>query len=116
TLEFLEVIEAKLRARYGDTLRLCDYFDLIGGTSTGSIIAAGLACGMPVAQPKQIYRDLGASVFQTSWSSRIRLGGVLAPKFPAESLEQALDKQLGANTTLDSDAIRTGLMIMTKRL
>jgi len=117
TLEYLEVIEETLKKRYAnENLLLCDYFDLIGGTSTGSIIAAGLACGMPVARLKQIYRDLGTSVFQTSWSSWIRLGGVLAPKFPAEPLRQALDHELGANTTLDSDAIRTGLMIMTKRL
>jgi patatin-like phospholipase/acyl hydrolase len=31
-------------------------------------------------------------------------------------LQEALDAQLGADTTLDSDRIRTGLMIMTKRL
>ena len=49
TLEYLGVIESMLRKRSGrDDFRLCDYFDLIGGTSTGSIIAAGLACGMSV--------------------------------------------------------------------
>ncbi len=55
TLEYLEVIEETLKKRYAnENLLLCDYFDLIGGTSTGSIIAAGLACGMPVARLKQI--------------------------------------------------------------
>jgi patatin-like phospholipase/acyl hydrolase len=29
------------------------YFDLIGGTSTGSIIAAGLACGMTIGALQQ---------------------------------------------------------------
>jgi patatin-like phospholipase/acyl hydrolase len=47
TLEYLEAIEALLRQRRNDPdLLLSDYFDLIGGTSTGSIIAAGLACGV----------------------------------------------------------------------
>jgi predicted acylesterase/phospholipase RssA len=33
----------------GATFRLCDYFDYIGGTNTGAIIAAGLVRGMSVA-------------------------------------------------------------------
>jgi hypothetical protein len=117
TLEYLDVIESLIRKRYNDdSLVLCDYFDLIGGTSTGSIIAAGLACGLSVDKLKQIYHGIGASVFQTSLSTKLRLGGLLAPKFPTEPLQQALDNQLGADTTLDSDKIHTGLMIMTKRL
>jgi hypothetical protein len=113
TLEYLGAIENMLKKRSGrDDFLLCDYFDLIGGTSTGSIIAAGLACGMPVEQLKKLYRDLGNSVFvKKFW--RV---GVLAPKFPSEPVRQALNAQLGADTTLDSDRVRTGLMIMTKRL
>src|SRR3954449_8490215 len=49
TLEYLDAIEGMLKNRSGrEDFLLCDYFDLIGGTSTGSIIAAGLACGMSV--------------------------------------------------------------------
>jgi uncharacterized protein len=111
TLEYLEVIEALLRQRRNDSnLLLSDYFDLIGGTSTGSIIAAGLACGMPVADIKKLYTDLGATVF-------IPTGlGYVAAKFQAGPLQIALDRALGADTTVDSDKIRTGLMVMTKRL
>ena len=113
TLEYLEVIERILRDRTGvKDLRLCDYFDLIGGTSTGSIIAASLACGMSVAQLKTLYRELGTAVFQRSFFRR----GLLAAKFPAERVQEALDKQLGADITLASDRILTGLMLMTKRL
>ena len=44
--------------------RLHHYFDLIGGTSTGSIIAALLAIGgYSVAEIKTMYRSLGAKIF-----------------------------------------------------
>jgi uncharacterized protein len=113
TLEYLGVIEDMLRKRSGrEDFLLCDYFDLIGGTSTGSIIAAGLACGMSVEELKQLYREVGKSVFVSKFWKK----GILAPKFPSGPLQKALDAQLGADTTLDSDRIRTGLMIMTKRL
>jgi hypothetical protein len=111
TLEYLEAIEALLRQRQNDPdLLLSDYFDLIGGTSTGSIIAAGLACGMPVKDIKKLYTDLGAQVFVPTGL------GYVAPKFQAEPLQMALDRALGAETTVDSDKIRTGLMVTTKRL
>jgi hypothetical protein len=117
TLEYLAAIEDMLRKRRGDEkLVLSDYFDLIGGTSTGSIIAAGLACGLSVEQLKQIYTSLGASAFQAGAFSGLRLPGVLTPKFPAGPLKQALDDQLGGDTTLGGEKVRTGLMVMTKRL
>ena len=63
TLEFLKAVESLIKKRFGEKTRLCDYFDLIGGTSTGSIIAAGLACGMTVDALQALYRNIGASVF-----------------------------------------------------
>ena len=120
TLQFLDAIERKLRARSNNpALVLSDYFDLIGGTSTGSIIAAGLACGMTVEQLKTLYTNIGASVFQPGGLSQFlpgKIQGALAPKFPSEPLQRQLNQQLGANTTLGDDKVRTGLMIMTKRL
>jgi patatin-like phospholipase/acyl hydrolase len=48
TLEVLIKIEEMLAEATGQgkEFRLCDFFDYIGGTSTGAIIAAGLARGM----------------------------------------------------------------------
>jgi patatin-like phospholipase/acyl hydrolase len=48
----LERIEALLARRHvaGDEFRLAHCFDLIAGTSTGAIIAAGLARSMRVAE------------------------------------------------------------------
>jgi patatin-like phospholipase/acyl hydrolase len=67
TLAYLERIEKILRQRHGDGYRLCDYFDLIGGTSTGAIIAAGLALGFSVAKLQSLYRDLAGAVFKKAF-------------------------------------------------
>lgn len=119
TLQFLQTLESLIKKRFGDNTLLCDYFDLIGGTSTGSIIAAGLACGMTVGALQDLYKNIGDKVFQQVGFDKLLpewARGKLAPKFPSAPLQAELDRQLGADTTLDSDNIRTGLMIMTKRL
>src|SRR5271169_5799365 len=90
TLQFLKTVETLVRQRLGDDALLCDYFDLIGGTSTGSIIAAGLACGMTVDALQELYRNIGASVFRAGGFSRFlpeTLQGKFAPKFPFEPLQ-----------------------------
>jgi uncharacterized protein len=109
TVGYLERLEAILRQRHQKPdLRLCDYFDLIGGTSTGSIIAAALAIGLDAAQIKSMYLELGGRVFGRKklafWDAR----------FSEEPLREELLKVFG-NRTLGDDTIRTGLCIMTKR-
>jgi len=113
TLGYLKRIEDLLRERVkGDPeFRLCDYFDLIGGTSTGSIIAAGLALGFSVEKLQKMYQSLANEVFK---KPLLRLG-VFSSKFPKEPLMKALTENFG-DTTLGSDQLRTGLMVMTKRL
>ena len=57
SIEILRRSKRKLRARYGDPdLVLADYFDYIGGTSTGAIIAAALALGQPVSEMREQVR------------------------------------------------------------
>ena len=113
TLSYLERIETMLRERTGGdaSFRLSDYFDLIGGTSTGSIIATGLALGFPVSTLKDLYRTLATSVFE---KPPYRFG-VLVPKFARQPLVDALMQHFGEQV-LGSPQLRTGLMIMTKRL
>ena len=43
--------------------RLIDYFDLIAGTSTGGIIALGLACGLRAAEIRDLYVQRGCEIF-----------------------------------------------------
>ena len=66
TLQYLKVIETMVKERFGEETLLCDYFDLIGGTSIGSIIAAGLASGMSVDELNALYTRIGSTVFESS--------------------------------------------------
>jgi uncharacterized protein len=121
TLGYLKHIEELLmrRSGAGNDFRLCDYFDLIGGTSTGSIIAAGLAKGFTVKELAELYRELGAQVFTRTGLPRFvpkKLRGLLAAKFPTEPVDKALQNQLGRGTVLGDASLRTGLMVMTKRI
>ncbi len=113
TLQYLREIETLLRTRKGNdpNFRLCHYFDLIGGTSTGSIIATGLALGWSVEKLEGLYNQLAEQVFTRSlWRF-----GILQSKFPRTPLMKALTAQFG-DRTLGSEDLQTGLMIMTKRL
>ena len=112
TLAILERMEAILRARSPapDSFRLCDYFDLIGGTSTGSIIASGLALGLSAEELLALYRNLASRVFKRPpWSF-----GIFGPRFSRGPLAAVLKEIIG-DVTLGSDKIRTGLAIVTKR-
>ena len=64
TLGVLAALEEQLRKRQRNPdLRLCQFFDLIGGTSTGAIIAAALARGMSVVEIADFYRRFGSVAF-----------------------------------------------------
>ncbi len=111
TLQYLKRIEGLLKDQHGRAVRLCDYFDLIAGTSTGAIIAASLALGMSAAKVEKEYRKLAAEVFRHRW---YRLGALRA-KFDAAALTRAL-KGLFEERTVGSTDLRTGLLIVTKRI
>ena len=111
SLAFLQRMETLLQDEHGTQFRLCDWFDLIGGTSTGSAIAAGLALGMSVSELIAIYLDMAKEGFQRSaWH-----GGYIMPKFKTEALRKAIQRHIG-DVTLGSPQVRTGLAIVAKRL
>jgi hypothetical protein len=110
-LAFLERIERVLEGHYGRPIRLCDHFDLIGGTSTGAIIATALALGYKAAQIREFYFRLGPTVFKRPW---LRLPGWHA-KFDALALSRQLEEIIGSRH-LDSEDLQTGLGIMLKRI
>lgn len=114
TLGILQRVEDVLRRRHGDdeAFRLCHYFDLIAGTSTGAIIAAGLAIGMSVEQLRRKYMELGERVFEKSFFRH----GLFRAKYDHDKLNEELTAVYGADTLLGGDKVKTGLLIMTKRL
>ena len=63
-LGFLERLETLLAEAAGRPVRLCDHFDLIGGTSTGAILATALALGYSAADIRSFYLRLGPLVFR----------------------------------------------------
>ena len=114
SLSILHKIEEILRIRHGgdDNFRLCHYFDLISGTSTGAIIAAMIAIGWPVEQIIKKYMSLGKSVFKKSLFRQ----GLLRAKYDEVKLIDELKSVCGKETRLSSPEVLTGLLIMTKRL
>ncbi len=69
TLEILAEMEKQLRQKLnkGDDFVLGDYFDYIGGTSTGAIIAAGLSIGMSVEKLLEFYVKKGKDMFDKNF-------------------------------------------------
>lgn len=112
TLGVLAKMEGLLRQRHGDpSLLLCDYFDLIAGTSTGAIIAAALATGMSVGEVQKLYRDLAKKIFRKTLFRQ----GLLRAKYDADALTSIL-KGVFEDATLGSDRLKTGLLVMMKRV
>jgi len=110
-LAFLKKIERTLEAEAGKFVRLCDYFDLTGGTSTGAIIAVGLALGYNVDQIREFYLRLAPRVFRPPW---VRVPGWRAI-FDARALAGELKAIIG-DRTLDTPDLQTGLGVMLKRI
>jgi uncharacterized protein len=107
-LEILAGIE-RLLGRGDPAFRLSQYFDYIAGTSTGGIIAAGLARGMSVAEILAFYDEAGEAMFDpASLFKRLR------HKFDDEPLAEKLKEVFGAKTRLGSDKLQTLLMLVLR--
>jgi hypothetical protein len=75
-------------------LRTVDHFDLVAGTSTGGILAIGLAVGLSPYEILQFYRARGPIIFPlTSLGRRLKFGlkHLILPKFSQEILLRELE-------------------------
>jgi len=117
SLCILKRIEDQLRPLSGmdENFRLCHFFDYIGGTSTGAIIAAGLAIGKSCSELIDFYQKSGAAMFQKASLGR----RFLYHAFSADSLREMLRKEIGAESLLDmhkSGKLKTLLLIVTRNV
>ena len=113
TVEILAAIEELLRQAQPqanrDSFILADYFDFVAGTSTGAILAACISMGMSVAKIRDFYVKSGADMFdKASLLKKWRY------KYNDEGLANKLKHELGLDTMLGSDKLRTMLMMVMR--
>lgn len=73
-------------------------FDMFAGTSTGSIIAAGLACGLTANDLFNLYAWHGKAIFKRRWFSKydlFSLSGLFASRYSNKKLKEILFQQIG---------------------
>jgi hypothetical protein len=109
--EALIAIESQLDALTGRTLPLSDRFDLIGGTSTGAILAAGIALGLKASELRDFYLKFGKQIF-----TKVFLPERLWHSYPSGPLEQHLKDVFGEDTRLGSGKLRTNIVIVSKNV
>ena len=109
-LRILAKIENILREQSGNPkLVLSDYFDYIGGTSTGGILAAALAIGMSVDKIEQFYVEQAPAMFTPT---RNPFKHWLYARYDSAPLQNRLMDIFGADTNLGSEKIRTLLLLV----
>ncbi len=110
-LEVLARMEALLARATGtgEKFRLCRYFDYIGGTSTGAIIAAGLARGMGVRELIDFYATTGPAMFDRQFI--LKRWKAL---YKSEPLKKELQTVYGSRTTLNPNDLECLLLAVTR--
>ena len=78
------LMEVEKQIREKKNQSLAEYFDLIAGTSTGSILAAGIALGYKASELLDIYRQEGERIFRRR-------------SFPSTKLSQLLPENTKKN-------------------
>lgn len=99
----LECLEKKLQEHeQNPAVRLKDYFDLISGTSTGSLIACGVSKGMSATSIKKLYLERGIEIFPKFWNvfrgmlKRVT-DGFSQPIYDGKGLEEVLLREFMIN-------------------
>lgn len=125
SLGFLYEIERQLGERFAaqgvyaepQDFVLSDYFDLVGGTSVGSMIATMVALGWRVEKMQRRFRDWAPRIFEATLMQRATVGlsRVVFPKFDSRRLRGLLKSEL-FDWRLGANELKTGLAIIAKRV
>ncbi|MBD2017489.1 patatin-like phospholipase family protein [Microcoleus sp. FACHB-53] len=102
-------ILAEIEKRTGK--RICTLFNLIAGTSTGGILAAGLALPKPnTKEPKytaadliNIYRERGGEIFYEPFLEKVmKLDDISRPKYSSDGRDKVLKEYFGNTPLVDA--------------
>ncbi len=113
TIEILARLESLLRAALGrdESFVLADYFDYVAGTSTGAILASGIARGATTAELRDFYLDGTKTMFKRApWFRQFYYRNL------AQELSDKLREVFGPGTTLGDPALRTLLMMVMRNV
>lgn len=116
TIEVLAKIEATLRESLGrdESFVLADYFDYIGGTSTGAIIGTALSLGWSVGNIQEFYLECGETMFDKAFLGP--LARTLIYKYGNEKLSAKLKEVFEEDTTFGSEKLKTLLMLVMRNV
>lgn len=89
-----------------------ELFDYVGGTSTGALLTAAIAAGIPAADSLKVYTDQGPKIFSpTNSVQRDALLVTRGYQFDNAVLRKALGDTLGANANMTFNDSPIPLMI-----
>ncbi len=95
----------------GESFRLCQFFDYIAGTSTGAIIAAGLARGKSAQEMRDFYIQTGPAMFDKSFIlNRLRY------LYESQPLARELQAVYGKKTDLFPKHLECLLLVVTRNV
>ena len=104
---FLSFLESEAQRRHGKACHLYEFFDLICGTSTGGIIAIGLALGMSAKDILELYVDKANIIFEKSYlfNKRNYLKAIFCNKslYNTNNLKKLLENSFNNKTLREND-------------
>lgn len=90
-------------------IKLNEHFDLIAGTSTGSILAAAIAIDLPLSEIIELYKNEGTKIFKLRMTG---IMGLFKSRYDNSHLKEILAQKF-QNKTLCDSSIKTRLLIPT---
>ncbi|MBW4563247.1 MAG: patatin-like phospholipase family protein [Mojavia pulchra JT2-VF2] len=108
TARILQEVERQIKKHKGQALH--EYFDMIAGTSTGSILAAGISLGKTSAELIDLYVNEGQHIFPIQRKNRYKifpaaiqpiLEALSPTKYSHQGLVKVLINNLGTSTIQD---------------